>query len=251
MLTIISPRIANLGDFANCLPVLSGLSKSINQKIHFVICDRLERFKGIKELLMCQDMFGEVTFFKEQKFTNGLLIDDTGHFRDTGNVPMVTTSYANFIRDTYNYQFDIDADFELQVPKLDIDYHQDKFVIGDRWSPKFTNDIDMRREFNVIESSGIFKDHPVHYLDYTNDLVYNCSLVKYNKNSSITTFTGIGILSDLMNKDQYVLWGDDIKNFDNKTIEFNFARHHFLDRKSKLMYINDFDMKDISANTTI
>ena len=46
----------------------------------------------------------------------------------------------------------------------------------------------------------------------------------------------------------YIKCRDDIVNFDNKTIEFNFARHHYLDRKSKLIYINDFDMEKHIAN---
>jgi peptide chain release factor 2 len=55
MLNVISPRIHNLGDFAHCLPALSGLYKMTGQKMMFGICDRLERFKGIKELLKAQD----------------------------------------------------------------------------------------------------------------------------------------------------------------------------------------------------
>ena len=94
-------------------------------------------------------------FVNEGKFDSCLLIDDTGHFENTGNVPMVTTSYANFIRDTYKIQFEIDTDFELMVPWCCDSYHTDKILVGDRWSPKFTDDIDMRRNFNVIESSGI------------------------------------------------------------------------------------------------
>ena len=134
MITVISPRIANLGDFANCLPVLSGLYKQLNDRFHFVICDRLQRFKGIRELLLCQHMFEEVSFVSEGKFdpNNCLLIDDTGHFENTGNVPMVTTSYANFIRDTYKIQFEIDTDFELMVPWACDSYHTDKIIVGDR-----------------------------------------------------------------------------------------------------------------------
>ncbi len=48
MIKIYSPRIHNLGDFMHCLPALSGLHKKLKYKFSFVICDRLERFVGIK-----------------------------------------------------------------------------------------------------------------------------------------------------------------------------------------------------------
>ena len=246
MITIISPRIANLGDFANAFPALSGLSKALNQKFHFVICDRLEQFKGIKELLSYQDMFEEVSFVREGKFDpqNCALIDDTGHFENSGNIPLVTTSYANFIRNSYKIQFEVDADFELKVPKLDIDYFDDKVIVGDRWSPKLTNDMDLRRDYEVIEKSGVIKDKPVHYLDYTKDLVYNCALIKYNKNAFITTITGIGIIADLMNKETIVCWDEDMRVWDGKPVEYDFERHYYTDRKSKLVHVKDLEKEN-------
>jgi hypothetical protein len=95
----------------------------------------------------------------------------------------------------------------------------------------------------VIEKNLVFDHTKIKYLDYTKSILYNCSLIKYNNNPFLTTFTGIGILSDLMNKNQYILWDDDIRNWNNKPIIESFKRHYFHNRNSKLRYIKDFDEK--------
>jgi hypothetical protein len=247
MITIISPRIQNLGDFSNCLPALSGLYKLVGEKLHFAICDGLQQFRGLKELLLYQDMFEEVSFFGEQKFNNSncILIDDTGSEENCGINPLSTVRYANFIKHNYQIEFEIDSDFELQIPEVQIENIEDRIIVGDRWSLKIANDLDTRRSSNLIESSGIMKDKIVHYLDYTKDLIYNCNIIKKSDLPFITTFTGIGIVADLMKKDSYILWGDDIRNWDNKLIQYSFNLHYFNNRNAKLVYLNDFDVSKI------
>ena len=241
MITVISPRIHNLGDFSHCLPVLSGLYKFTNQKMWFIICNRLKRFKGIKELLLAQEMFEKVTFVDETDFPkNYVFIDDTGKSDDYGHRPIVQQRYYNFIKDNYRVEFEFDDNFELSVPKLDIDYHTDKLIVGDRWSPKDAPDVDDRRNFNVIQNSGIVDTYDTKYLDYTQDLVYNCSLIKYNPNPFITTITGISILADLMKKDTYLLWDEDMRTWQGDSVDHVFRLHHFDNRKTKLTYIKDF-----------
>jgi len=73
--------------------------------------------------------------------------------------------------------------------------------------------------------------------------VYNCSLIKYNPNPLYTTFTGIGILSDLMDKETYILYDDDVVNWDNKPIEYSFNLHYIRNRKSKLRYLKSFNFE--------
>lgn len=242
MISVVSPRIHNLGDFSHCLPALSGLYKKLGHKINFVICDRLQRFKGIKELFLEQEMFERVSFYYEGKFDhkNCIMIDDTGADGLYGDSAIVTHRYANFIKYNYKIDFDVDEEFDLQVPNLNIDYQNDKIVIGDRWSPSDAPDVDERRYSNMIESSGKIKPEDALYLDYTNDLIYNCSMIKYNKNPFVSTFTGISVLADLMHKEQIVLWGEDIRNWDNKPIINSFKQHYFQNRKAKLEYIGDF-----------
>jgi hypothetical protein len=246
MITVVSPRIHNLGDFVNCLPALSGLHKATGEQIHFIICDRLQQFKGIKQLLSSQEMFSKVQFVNENpNVLDYILIDDTGSDDNPGNSPLSTVRYANFIRKHYNFTFDIDEDFELRVPKNVVIDTTNTIVVGDRWSLDLAKELDTRRYSNMIESSGIMKDKPAYYLDYTHDLVYNCNIIKQNTKPFVTTFTGIGIIADLMKKDSYILWGEDIRNWDNKPVEYSFERHYFKNRNAKLVYLNDFDVNKI------
>jgi len=242
MISVASPRIHNLGDFAHCLPTLSALYKATGQKLSFSICDRLERFKGIKELLLAQDMIEEVFFWREQKFNymNGAILDDTGTTEGNAQAPIANRQYLNYFNKTYGFTLYNDDDFKLQIPKLDIDYHEEKMIVGDRWSPKDAPDVDTRRYSNLIESSGIIDRNKAVYLDYNNDLLYNCALIKYNPNPFVTTFTGIGILADLMKKDLYVLWDEDMRTWQGLPVEHDFDLHYYKDRGAKLKYIRDF-----------
>lgn len=244
MIKVVSPRIHNLGDFANCLPALSGFYKKTGQQMSFILCDRLQRFRGLKEFLLAQEMFCEVKFLHEENLSeNFILIDDQDSEENTDNNPIATFKYANSIRKVYNIQFDIDEEFELNIPKLNINYLEDKILVGDRWSSNEAPDVDIRRYSYMIKDSGILNHKETYYLDYTKDLLYNCSLIKYNPNPFITTFTGIGILADMMRKDQYIIWGDDLHNWNNKPIQHSFDMHYFKNRNSKLVYIKDFVME--------
>jgi hypothetical protein len=242
MINVISPRIHNLGDFSHCLPTLSGLYKSTGHKISFAICDRLERFKGIKELLSAQEMFAEVKFMQEiTNLTNCIMIDDSGTEGDYRLSAGIVHKYANFIKTNYDIQFVIDDDFELQVPEMDVDDVSDKILVGDRWSTKDAPDVDDRRSSYLIESSGILNGLPTHYLDYSKDLVYNCNLIKKNNRTFVTTFTGIAIMADLMKKRTIVVYGDDMINWNNKPILQSFDAHFYKDRKSSVHYIKALD----------
>lgn len=245
MIKILSPRIHNLGDFANCLPALSGFYKLTGRKMSFSICDRLQRFRGLKELLLLQEMFCEVKFmYEETSYSNFILIDEQDSEENDNNIPISTFKYANSIRKVYGIKFDIDEEFELNVPKLNIDFMQDKILVGDRWSSNEAPDVDTRRYSYMLRDSEILRNLRTHYLDYTKDLMYNCSLIKHNKNKFITTFTGIGILADLMRKNQYIIWGDDLYNWNNRPIQHSFDTHYFKNRNSKLVYIKDFHYAD-------
>jgi len=242
MISVVSPRIHNLGDFAHCLPTVSAIHKKFNQEISLVICDRLQRFRGLKDLLLSQPMIAEVSFFHERKFNpmNCVLIDDTGTPDGNPMAPISNRQHINYINQTYKMDLINDDEFELFVPKFDIDYHIDKLIIGDRWSPKDAPDVDDRRYSNLIKASGVIGENQGYYLDYTQDLLYNCSMIKYNLNPFVTTFTGIGILADLMKKDLYVLWDEDMRTWQGKPVEHDFDLHYYKDRGAKLQYVKDF-----------
>lgn len=243
MIRITSPRIHNLGDFFGCLPALSGLYKLTGQKMSFTICDRLKRFIGIKELLLYQDMFCEVNFVHEQpNVENAMLIDDYDNEDNTDCNPIVTFRYANYIRKKYSLDLKIDENFELMVPKFDMDYFDDKFILGDRWSAKDAPDVDDRRKSNLLIDESKFPPNKCIFLDYSKDLVYNCSLVKHNKNPFISTITGISVISDLMKKDSYVLWDDDMTVWQGNDISYVLKRHYYNNRNTKFEYIKNFSV---------
>jgi len=246
MLNLVSPIMHNLGDFSHCLPVISGLYKVVGEKMHFIICDKLERFNGIKDLLMAQGMFSQVSFVKEIPATDirGILIDHIGSEDGCGDRPLASHKMYTYIRDTYKLKFEYDDEFEMIVPKLDIDYFEKKFLVGDRWAATDAPDVDTRKGSNIIEFSGVLDANRVHYLDYSKDLIYNCSLIKYNPNPFITTITGVAILADMMNKEVVVLWNDEYKtqwpSISGETIDKIYELHHFKNRKTKMIFIDDF-----------
>jgi hypothetical protein len=245
MINVISPRVHNLGDFSHCLPTLSGFYKHTGQKFRFIICDRLQRFRGLRELLLAQEMFQEVLFVHElyNQRTEGILIDDTGIKDGHGLNSGVAHRYHNFLKDSLKIDFKIDDDFELQVPLLPIENVQNKILVGDRWSTKDAPDVDDRRLSNLIEGSGILEGLDTHYLDYTKDLVYNCNLIKDNNRPFVTTFTGIAVLADLMKKETIVFYDDDMDNWNNKPIGEIFNDHFYMNRKSSLRYLKNFNSK--------
>ena len=183
MITVYSPRIHNLGDFAHCLPALSGLYNMFQTEISFGICDRLQRFNGIKDLLLHQDMFGDVFFMSERPMVdNYIIVDDSGRDSDENINAMAAYRNVNFINDNYNLGIEIDNDFELKVPFFwELDYQHTKSIVGDRWSPTDAPDVDDRRGSYVMKSSGKFDNLNSHYLDYSQNMVYNCALIKYKK----------------------------------------------------------------------
>jgi len=238
---VYSPRIHNLGDFIHCLPTLSGLHEKYGP-ISFGICDRLKRFNGIKDLLLYQGIFSDVHFMDEQPIVKEyIVLDDTGGDQDNGDEPFAVRRCYNFVRSNYNIDFDLDVDYNLNIPWYnDIREHEDSIIVADRWSPKDAPDVDERRLSNHIRGYDKFNTDRFYYLDYSHHLLYNLSLIKYNPNPFITTFTGIGILSDMMNKETHILWDDDLYNWDGKPIEYSFDLHYYKNRNSHLHYIKDF-----------
>jgi hypothetical protein len=226
---------ANLGDFLNALPVLSGIYKSTGEKVYLIIRKEMRKFKGIIELLMYQGIFEDVVF-DDEVFISGV-IELSSWTREDKNDdfrPIETCRYENWLKDNYGMEFDVDDDFILQVPELNMPF-DDEYYCGDRWSGP---DIDTRRSSNTLSKIG-----NVRYLDYDDDIIENAYIIKHCKPPFISTFTGISGIADLLNKDQVVLWSDELRNWDNKPIEYSFEKHYYGNRKSKLMYIGDFSVE--------
>lgn len=233
---------ANLGDFMNAFPVLSGLAK--REKIKLVIRNEMRKFNGIKEFLMYQDIFDDVSF-EDEVFVSGnvvVLSSWTRMDRNDPNRPIETCRYENWIRDNYNIDFEVDDDFEIRVFPGFVDGVTDKTIIGDRWSPIQDPSLDTRRKTNVIEHGVTPDTSKVFYLDYSKPIMYNLNIIKNNPNPFITTFTGIGIIADLMNKETIVGWDEDMRTWDGHPVEFDFSRHYYGNRKSKLVHVKDIKL---------
>ena len=233
---------ANLGDFFNSFPVISGISKAVGQKIHLLIRPEMRKFVGIKELISYQAFVERVDFYDDVILYNTPVLDLsswTRTDRNSINRPIETCRYENWVIDNYQLKFEVDDDFELQVPKLDIDYLEDKILIGDRWSVNEDPTLDTRRKSYVIKDSGNYDSDVYKYLDFSNDIVYNLSIIKYNPNPFYSTFTGIAVLANLMKKETVVLWDEDMRNWIDRPIELTFDSHFYKDRKINVKYIKD------------
>jgi len=229
---------ANLGDFMNGMPVISGIVNSYG-KVHLVIRKEMRKFTGIIEFLMYQDLFTDVSFDDDVilygDYVN--LSSWTREDRNDPNRPVETCRYENWLRDNYKLDFQVDDNFTLKVEDLNIDIDQSKSYCGDRWNGP---GIDGRRStWTLAHLNGLV------FLDYNNDLMTNAYIIKNSKKPFISTFTGISGIADLLNKEQIVLWGEDIRDWDNKPIEYSFEKHFYGNRKSKLMYLGDFEVSKI------
>jgi len=237
----------NLGDFLNGMPVMSGLVKSLNEPMDLLIRHEMRKFVGIKEFLMYQGIFNSVNFDDEVVLYNNprLIILSSWYREDKNNPnrPTETCRYENFVKDHYKIDFEVDDGFILQCPDIEYEF-KDTLYVGDRWS---VGDIDARRECHILES---YKKYGFEFIDYSKTLLENCYIVKNCPGPFISNFTGVGIMADLLNIDNWIVWkaedwkpefraGEDDISWDNgKNIEQIFEKHMYLDRKSKLVHYN-------------
>lgn len=229
---------ANLGDFANALPVISGMSLSDGGRpVDLIIRGEMRKFNGIKELLLQQPCINSVEF-DDEVFSNGAINLSSWTRMDQNNKdrPVETCRYENWIRDHYKIDFEVDDNFELQITDVPYEDFSGKYIIGDRWNH---HTIDTRRKTHVVRDGVDPDSNKVEYLDYNNTLMHNLNLIKYSAKPFITTFTGIGILADLMNKETMVCWDEDMRMWDGHPVEYDFIRHYYGNRKSKLVYVKD------------
>ena len=228
---------ANLGDFANALPVISGISKYKNEKIHLIIRSEMRKFNGIKELLKYQPMIEDVDFSDDLLVFGDVmnLSSWTRMDQEDENRPVETCRYENWVNDNYRMLFEVDDKFELQVKDEPMEF-TDLYIIGDRWNHPT---IDTRRKTQVVKDGVNPDESKVHYLDYSKPIMENLNLIRYSYKPFITTFTGVGILADLMNKETIVCWDEDMRMWDGHPVEFDFKRHYYGNRKSKLVYVKD------------
>jgi hypothetical protein len=234
---------ANLGDFLNSMPVLSGLSKQ--NELELIVRNEMKKFKGFEEFLVYQNLFKSVDFDNDIFMYGNITLFSswTREDQSNSNRPIETCRYENWMRDKYpDIKFEVDDDFEIKFPQFDFVVRSDVPYVGDRWN---INDIDSRRESNVLTHLSKYE-----FIDYNKDLLENCYTIKKSPKPFITNLTGVAVLADLLNKEQLVVWkqedfkpefrkGDNIDWDNGKDINKVFAKHFYGNRKSKLVHAND------------
>ena len=237
---------ANLGDFLNGMPVLSGISKRVG-KFDLIIRQEMKKFIGIKEFLMYQDLFTDVEFDDDIIPYGDMVQLSSWPSRETKgdpNRPIETCRYENWLRDKYDLMFEVDDNFIVKTPEYDIEV-KDAYYVGDRWA---VGEIDTRRETHILSH---LKD--CEFIDFNNTMLENAYIIKNLKKPFITNFTGVGMLADLCNVPLYCVWkaedwkpefrvGDNVSWDDGKDINKVFEKHFYLNRQAKLVHAKDLQL---------
>lgn len=247
MMRVFLPMSGNVGDTLNVLPVLSGIFNSTGHTIGVVVRDKMKAFTGFRELMLMQDCISSLRYESDVKVDHSYnimsLVDD---FTMHPNRPWETVRFEEYFKRKYDIDFNVDDNFVLNTPEITAD--PDRYLVGDRM---YAPEMDTRRSFNVLQASGKFALDKCRFIDYNMPMHYNAALIKSSSKPIFTTFTGISVIADLLKKEQVVLWGDDLKNWDNKPIEHSFNKHFYRDRSSKLLYLGDFDIQQYEVKNEI
>lgn len=232
------PMSGNVGDTLNVMPLLSGIYKSTSHQISLVVRDKMRMFTGLKEFLLLQECVCSVKFESEITLDNSYnIISLVDNFTQHPTRPWETVRLEEYFRHYYDIDFTVDDDFVFAVDE-NIDTVPSGILVGDRMNHP---NMDQRRKFNVLKESGQFNIDDYYFLDYNVPMATNAAYIKYTREPVVSTFTGISVIADLLNKECHVLWGEDLRNWDNKPIEYSFNKHFYRDRKCKLMHLNNYD----------
>lgn len=238
---------ANLGDFLNGMPVVSGIRQSIgSEPLTLIVKKEMTKFKGLKEFLLYQEVICDEVFFDDELFMYGEIKHLSSWYKEdknNPNRPTETCRYENFFRDHYGHEFEVNDKLVLKFPDIG-EPIPDTYLVGDRWN---VGDIDDRRETNILSHLKGFE-----FIDYNRTILENCYFIKNSPRPFITNFTGVGILSDLLDKESFVVWkaedwkpeyrvGDDVSWDNGKNINQVFEKHFYLNRKAKLVHAKDLE----------
>ena len=238
---------ANLGDFLNGMPVMSGVSKKYG-KYELIIKGTMRKFKGIKEFLMFQDLFTDVVFDDEVFMYGDIIQLSSWPMREDKNDPyrpIETCRYENWLKDHYGMEFEVDDEFIVKTPEYNIEV-KDEFYVGDRWA---VGEIDDRRETHILSHLDKFN-----FIDYDRPMLENAYILKNLKKPFITNFTGIGMLADLCDIPLYCVWkaedwkpefrvGDNVSWDNGKDINKVFEKHFYLNGLAELVHAKDLEKK--------
>lgn len=247
MLKILCDRTHNLGDFINVMPVFSGLAKACGDTIRLVVSDQHKKIKGFREFFEYQPMFHEVLFrsevfgMREETYTIVSYSEEEFKFlTERPNRPIETLRHEKFVRDNYQHlTFEVDDDLILETDEtIDLsDWSKELRIVGDRWSSV----IDTRRSWNILKDSGHFDDEKFHFLDYDQSLMWNASIIKYSNHPFIGTFTGSGMLADLLGVENWCFYDQSMIDppWNGMPIEYSYWKHYYSSRNNHLCHVND------------
>ncbi len=236
------PMSGNLGDTLNVMPLLSGIYKTTGEKIHLVVRDKMSAFVEFREFMEMQEPIASLKYESEVNISNSYkMLSLANEFDLHPNRPYETIRFQEFLKKTYKIIVEPDDSFILNVPEY-LDMMEEKFIIGDRTISSKGGDT--RRIFDVLRQSGKFPVEKCSYLDYNKPVAYNAAIIKKSKKFIFTTFTGASNIADLLNKKTVILWGEDLRNWDGKPIEYSFNKHFYRDRNCILKFLGDFDLSD-------
>jgi hypothetical protein len=226
--------IMNLGDFLNAMPVLSGLRRRYG-RIQLFVRNEMARFNGFKSFLMYQGLFESVFFDNENQVPADVLLMNsiTREDRSDPNRPIETCRYENYMKDNYDLDFDVDDEFMIKHPDLDIDVASGHWF-GDRWAQSSL--------FDNRRASEIFKSiQAQNKIDFRNYLLTNAYIISKMDRPFVSTFTGVSVLADLLKKPQLIVWEDSMRDWDGRPIEYSFMKHFYGNRLSRLIYIGELE----------
>jgi len=238
----------SLGDFLSGLPTLKGIHDAYG-KFQLIIKSTNRKFRGIKELLEYQDLFTSVNF-DDEVFVQGAMHmfippNKINEFTNSTIRPGEVCRFENAMKDMYGLKFEADDNFVIKFPEMTTN-KTDDYIAGDRWAGP---QIDGRRAVNVL--AGL---DGVTFLDYNEDLLTNCVIIKSSNKPFIGNFTGSAVLANLLDKEMWVVWkkedwapqfwnGEDILWDNGKNIQQTFERHFYTNRNCKLVHASE--LKDL------
>jgi hypothetical protein len=241
--------IPTLGDFANGFPAYDGLARQ-HGPFPMILPNAMRMFNGIKDFVSYQGFVSAVLFEDEVKDCSGILSVHelpAGMFKMKygGRIegfarPFVTCHVESFLKEHLKLDFDVSDSYSLKVKDVDVD-SGDHIWAGDRWPET----LDHRRAHSFMSHlPGLT------FLDYKQSIFHNLNIIRKSEYPFVSTFTGVSILADLINKPNVVLWDEDMRNWQGWSPEFSYRRHYFADRNSYIEYIDDFRATELTNART-
>ncbi len=209
-------RLSNVGDFVYCLFVFEYLNRKHSLTFDLRIPNNFERrIPGFCDLFRYQPYINSCDYVKNEKN-----ISDFTEFDLSNNAydTFYAQYFVNYFCETLGVECDYNKDFELHIPNLtnqeDLDFYSNKIIVGDRMS----NALDRRRSHHLLRRSCRFEGSDYFYVNETFPFLVNCAIIKASKHPFHSTWTGISIIANMMNKELILYYDDQIEQWPKNTV---------------------------------